>query len=802
MSQISQIKKIYHAAIYVRLSKEDGAVASHEKTESNSIANQKSLIRDFLENKNDIEVVQEYVDDGFSGSNFERPAFQMMLEDIKKGKIDCVVTKDLSRFGREYIDSGMYIERLFPAMGVRFIAINDGIDSGEAKSQSDEIIIPFKNLINDAYCRDISIKIRSHLEIKRKQGDVITAFVPYGYKKNDKDKHKLEIDVYAANVVKDIFRMKLHGKSQDAIACELNSSGILPPAEYKASTGSNYQTCFKTKEKSEWTSVMVRRILTNEVYIGNLVQGKQTTPNHKVKKTIIKEKCEWIRIEKNHEPVITDRDFEVVQRLLAMDTRTSPDREEVYPLSGVVTCGGCGIPMVRKTSKVGGNYIERVFPFLDVRYIAITDDFDTARPGTDLSVPLKNIVNEYYSKDLSKKVETGKHSIWAQGGFSEGTPPYGYYRATDGSRKLLIDEEVSDNVVRIFNMFLDGEGYGSIAKTMQSEGILSPPKYRFYKAGKTEFAEKAREWHYSHVKEILQGEYYIGNIVHGKQRKALDTGRKNKKTDKSKWQRVENAHEPIIDKDTFYRVQERIELIRSKHLEGSKPNPEAPKKPDNILVYKTKCACCGGSVLIIRHHTYSDRFMYKCSKRRKLTALCENKSSYEYNEVMDSVFSVIRQHMKLCIEKTKFVQKMNNRKENILQYDIYTKQIAKLQNDVRRITANKSGLYEDYREQLITAEELCQYQKEYESRVNEIEAQITELLYRRSLYEKDFHIDEGWEETVNKYLSKRKLTRELVEAFVSEIVFTDNNIEVKLLYDDFLKELLEVAEEREVGSNG
>ena len=354
MSQISQIKKIYHAAIYVRLSKEDGAVASHEKAESNSIANQKSLIREFLKSKNDIVIEQEYVDDGFSGSNFERPAFQMMLEDIKKGKIDCVVTKDLSRFGREYIDSGMYIERLFPAMGVRFIAINDGIDSGEEKSQSDEIIIPFKNLINDAYCRDISIKIRSHLEIKRKQGDVITAFVAYGYKKNEKDKHKLEIDVYAANVVKDIFRMKLHGKSQDAIASELNSLGILPPAEYKASTGSNYQTCFKTKEKSEWTSVMVRRILTNEIYIGNLVQGKQTTPNHKVKKTIIKEECDWVRIEKNHEPIITDRDFEVVQRLLAMDTRTSPDREEVYPLSGVVTCGDCGVPMVRKTSKVGG----------------------------------------------------------------------------------------------------------------------------------------------------------------------------------------------------------------------------------------------------------------------------------------------------------------------------------------------------------------------------------------------------------------------------------------------------------------
>ena len=245
-----------------------------------------------------------------------------------------------------------------------------------------------------------------------------------------------------------------------------------------------------------------------------------------------------------------------------------------------------------------------------------------------------------------------------------------------------------------------------------------------------------------------------------------------------------------------------MEHIKKKHLEASKPKADVPNKPDNILVYKTKCACCGGSVLIGRHHTYSEKFYYKCKNRRKLARLCENKYSYDYSEVMDSVFSVIRQHMSLCVEKTKFVQKMNSRKENVLQYDIYTKQIAKLQNDVRRITANKSGLYEDYREQLITAEELCQYQREYESRVNEIEAQITELLHRRSLYEKEFHIDEGWEETVNKCMAKRKLTKELVDAFVSEIVFYDGNIEVKLLYDDFLKELLKVAEEREVSSNG
>ena len=343
-----QFKRIYHAAIYVRLSKEDGDVAGASKAESNSISNQKELIRDFLKDKEDIVVVSERVDDGYSGSSFERPSFKLMLEDIKKGVVDCVVVKDLSRFGREYIDSGRYIERLFPALGVRFIAVNDGYDSLEGKDQSDEIIIPFKNLINDAYCRDISVKIRSHLEVKRRNGEFIGAFAPYGYQKDGEDHHRLVVDTYAAGVVQDIFRMKLHGMSQDGIAKRLNESGILPPAEYKASIGSSYQTGFQSKEKSEWTSVMVRRILTNEVYIGNLVQGKRTTPNHKVKKTVLKEECDWVRIEKNHEAVVSDRDFAIVQRLLGMDTRMSPEQSEVYPLAGMVVCADCGAAMVRK----------------------------------------------------------------------------------------------------------------------------------------------------------------------------------------------------------------------------------------------------------------------------------------------------------------------------------------------------------------------------------------------------------------------------------------------------------------------
>lgn len=350
----NKIKKIYHAAIYVRLSKEDGDVSNAVKAESNSISNQKNLIRDFLKDKEDIEVVSERVDDGYSGSNFERPAFKLMLEDIKKGIVDCVIVKDLSRFGREYIDSGRYIERLFPALGVRFISINDNYDSLNGKEQADEIIIPFKNLINDAYCRDISIKIRSHLEVKRKNGEFIGSFAPYGYQKSENDRNSLIIDPIAAGIVKDIFRMKLHGLSQDAIANRLNDMGILSPMEYKSAAGSNYQTSFKTSDKAVWSSVTVRRILGNELYIGNLVQGRQTTPNHKVKKTVLKPEKDWVRIEKNHEAIISDRDFSIVQRLLGMDTRISPRQTEVYPLAGLIVCADCGAAMVRKNACAGG----------------------------------------------------------------------------------------------------------------------------------------------------------------------------------------------------------------------------------------------------------------------------------------------------------------------------------------------------------------------------------------------------------------------------------------------------------------
>lgn len=347
------IKTVYHAAIYLRLSKEDGDMTSGGKYASDSISNQKSLILDFLKDQHDIQVVSVREDDGYSGVDFDRPGFQLMLEDIKEGRVDCVIVKDLSRFGRNYIETGWYLEKLFPMLGIRFIAVNDRYDSLKAEASYD-LLLPFKNLINDSYCRDLSVKIRSHLAIKRKKGEFVGAFACYGYLKDTENKNRLVIDPYAGNVVRDIFRMKVHGYSQHKIAEILNEHGVLSPMEYKHSLGIRFETSFQVKPKALWSSKAVLRILTNEVYTGVLIQGRQTTPNHKVKARQQVRKCDWIRVENTHEPLITPCFFEIVQMLLERDTRTSPKAESVFPLSGLLYCGDCGRPMVRKTT--GGSY--------------------------------------------------------------------------------------------------------------------------------------------------------------------------------------------------------------------------------------------------------------------------------------------------------------------------------------------------------------------------------------------------------------------------------------------------------------
>ena len=236
----------YLAAIYLRLSKEDDdRVKEGGKTESNSIANQRSLIKEFLKKHPEITFVREFCDDGFTGTDFNRPAFNDMMESIKRGEINCIIVKDFSRFGREYIESGNYLQKIFPRLGIRFIAITDNYDSANKDQAGNDIVVPIKNFINDSYSRDISVKVRSNLEIKRKNGEFVGSHVVYGYQRSEEDKHKLEIDKGAAAVVQRIFQMKVDGSSPGQIAKRLNEEGILSPLEYKRYCDIKLETSFK-----------------------------------------------------------------------------------------------------------------------------------------------------------------------------------------------------------------------------------------------------------------------------------------------------------------------------------------------------------------------------------------------------------------------------------------------------------------------------------------------------------------------------------------------------------------------------
>lgn len=331
----------WRAGLYIRLSREDG-----DKIESESVASQRAILEGFIENHPEIYVYDYYIDDGWSGTDFDRPSFQRMFTDVTEKKINCVIVKDLSRFGRNYVEAGKYLETVFPLFKVRFIAVNDQIDSVANPSSVNNVIVPFKNIMNDEYCRDISVKVRSALDIRRRQGKFIGSFAPYGYRKDENDHNKLIIDEEAAHTVRTIYKLFSEGYSIIGIARKLNESGVPNPSAYKARKGLG-----GNRSGSLWVDSTVRRILTNELYIGNLVQKKNEVVSYKIHLAKAVEPRNRIIVENTHEAIVSKEEFERAKSLLKRDMRTSPKNGKLSLFAGFLKCADCGRAMVRRTVK-------------------------------------------------------------------------------------------------------------------------------------------------------------------------------------------------------------------------------------------------------------------------------------------------------------------------------------------------------------------------------------------------------------------------------------------------------------------
>ena len=333
---LSQSHAIWRAALYTRLSREDG-----DKPESDSIANQRALLESFAAQQPDLQVIGQYSDDGYTGTNFQRPDFQRMIADIEAGKINCVIVKDLSRFGRDYINAGQYLERWFPEHGVRFLAVNDTIDSERGPY---DMLLPFKNVFNEQYARDISHKVKSAMQSKQRQGQFIGAFASYGYRKDPQDHNKLLVDPCAAAVVQRIFDLYEQGNGKIRIAKLLNEEGIPCPSEYKKLNGERYHNGQKLGKTTYWTYATIHRMLKNQMYIGNMEQGRapRQTMHGRAKQL---DRSQWTIVEGTHEPIISRQQWDRVQALLAKDTRTPSFEQNISPFAGFLRCGDCGRAM-------------------------------------------------------------------------------------------------------------------------------------------------------------------------------------------------------------------------------------------------------------------------------------------------------------------------------------------------------------------------------------------------------------------------------------------------------------------------
>ena len=319
----------YKAALYMRLSRDDGAA------ESASIATQRKMLRSYAA-EHGFPVYDEYCDDGWSGTNFDRPDFKRMIADIEARKVNLVITKDLSRLGRDYITAGQYTEIYFPGKGVRYIAINDGYDSDNPYTD----IAPFKNVINEMYARDTSRKIRSAFTTKMRDGAYIAAFAPYGYQKDPADRNHLVVDERSGAVVKDIFRMAARGSLPAEIARALNAGGVPSPAVYRCMTHAGLDIT-RYSLRQEWTGAAISKMLQNIVYLGHIAQGKTTKVSFKSRLTVNNPRSEWIVVRNTHEALVDEETFDLVRRRTA--ARTCTKRGGFCNVfSGIAKCADCG----------------------------------------------------------------------------------------------------------------------------------------------------------------------------------------------------------------------------------------------------------------------------------------------------------------------------------------------------------------------------------------------------------------------------------------------------------------------------
>lgn len=458
---------------------------------------------------------------------------------------------------------------------------------------------------------------------------------------------------------------------------------------------------------------------------------------------------------------------------------------------GVIDC-----IVVKDLSRLGrdyvetGNYIERVFPFFGVRFIAVTDGYDSERPGGELVMPLKNMVNEMYVKDLSKKMKSAYRAMWQKGEYSSGSVPYGY---VNEGRRLQPDDGAKEIVQEIFRLFLQGSSLKEIARILSAKTV-NPKAYKTLRFGHEVPDGMNTEWNCVTVRAILTNHAYIGASVHNKNKRVNG---KQVRTPKEEWIIVEDTHEPLVSREDFDMVQEmladNVKQFRSTHGKNGFDHSRF-----NLVGKKIICADCGKIMGFRTEGTRHINKFYRCKTYLDTTKKGCTNHKVSLETVNRAVYDAIHEHMRLCVDTEDAERRKNAGADSVRKYDVYGKEAGRIKRELQRTAEVKAGIFEDYKDGLIDEEQYTEISRKYAVKIKELSARLDEMLKAQAEYSMEYRVDGGWKAAVERFRNERELTREMAEAFVDKVlVYEDGSVRVHLKYDKELKDLLSLGTERE-----
>ncbi|MBP3233137.1 MAG: recombinase family protein [Eubacterium sp.] len=499
------------------------------------------------------------------------------------------------------------------------------------------------------------------------------------------------------------------------------------------------------------------------------------------------------------------KDIEITREYFDISrTGTDFDRPGFSEMMQDIREGKINCVIVKDLSRLGrnyvdaGNYIERVFPFFNVRFIAVNDSYDSEKGNGGLMVGLSNIFNEHYSRDISRKIKSSERSSWKKGECVSASLAYGLMRDPQDKHRIVPDPEVSDNVVKIFNVFVECGSYAEVARAMTNDCIICPKAYFALKRTGEIPEGMDVSWISTSVREILKNRYYIGDSVHGKVERFKFREKKREIRPKEEWIIVENTHEAIISKELFEKAQGIIAGIKSRY-EESRKNGEQSVAHLNLLKDYIYCADCGRKMYLIKQKGI--RPQYYCSGAGGYRRYCKKGHYIMLEDVENAVMKVIHSHIVTCLDSIEMMRRINRRQESMIAFDGITKEINRLSAELKKLKKHRQDLYDDYSSHLIDIEQYREYVDTDRQAESSLMKRLSELTDYQKSYDKNYHVNEEWSKIIELYKNKRKLTREIVEAFVERVeVHEDKTLEVRLKYDDILKDIVDITKKRGAGN--